>query len=288
MTDKVWTTSQALAWTASRFAADGIETARLDAELLLARALGSERVELYSNPDRPLTAEERAVYRGFIERRLAGEPVAYLVGTKSFRYLTLKVNGSVLVPRPESEQLVEAAVLFAGGSGVTAADVGTGSGAIATSIAKEMNGSTVYATDVCEEALAVARANAGVAGVADRVKFLAGDLLDPLPAELAGTLDIVVSNPPYIPTGEIEKLPRDIRDYEPRRALDGGEDGLGVLRRLVPAACRFLRKGGMLALEIGETQATEVTGMMEPDFEDVRVEKDLAGLDRLARGIRRR
>lgn len=264
-----------------------MSTARLDAELLLTKALGCERVDLYVNPSRPLTTDERAAYREFIRRRLAGEPVAYITGTKSFRYLTLSVTSAVLVPRPESELLVEAALKFAGGTPIVAADIGTGSGAIAVSIAKEIAGSTVYATDSSEAALAVAKANAEAAGVAERVRLFCGDLFDPLPGDLAGKLDLVVSNPPYITGDEFETLPREVTSFEPRVALDGGPDGTDFHQRLVTGAPELLRDDGMLVMEIGAKQGMIVSEIMTDRFEEVVVGKDLGGLDRVVTGIKR-
>ncbi len=281
MAEKVWTSADALAWTASRFIQLHIPNARLDAELLLAHALGGQRIDLYANPERPLSEADRARYRSLIERRMAGEPVAYIIGRKAFRHLTLKVTPAVLVPRPETEMLVEAAVEFAAGESIVAADIGTGSGAVAISVAKEVPGASVYATDVSGEALDLANENAESAGVAESVIFLHGDLFEPLPPELAGSLDAVLSNPPYIATEEIERLGPEVRDHEPRQALDGGSDGLDVIRRLIAEAPGWLRPGGLLAVEIGENQGMTVSDLARQDFSDVEVRKDLAGLDRL-------
>ncbi len=299
LADKVWTSAEALAWTVSRFTGAAIEQPRLDAELLLAEALGCDRVDLYANPDRSLGVEERARYRGLIQRRLDGEPVAYILERKAFRYLTLAVSPAVLIPRPETELLVEAVLAFAAGDrgGLVAADIGTGSGAVAVSVAREIDGARVYATDVSEEALGLASENAKAAGVSDRIDFLQGDLLEPLASGIArvpdiaeapgiaGTLDVVVSNPPYIPTAEIDALPAEISRYEPRGALDGGADGLSVLRRIIDAAPDFLRPGGLLALEIGEAQADAVSTMMKDRFDQITVLRDLAGLDRVVTGV---
>jgi release factor glutamine methyltransferase len=167
---------------------------------------------------------------------------------------------------------------------VAAADIGTGSGAVAISIAKEIEDARVYATDTSSEALAVAAENGRAAGVSDRIDFLEGDLLEPLPPDARGTLDVIVSNPPYVPTAEIDALPAEISRYEPRGALDGGADGLSVLRRIIEAAPDFLRPGGLLALEIGEAQADAVSTMMKDRFDQITVLRDLSGLDRVATG----
>ncbi len=286
MAEKVWTSAEALAWTVSRFSEAGLASARLDAELLLAHALGTERVHLYAHPERPLSEAERATYRQLIERRLAGEPIAYIMGRKNFRYLSLKITPAVLIPRPETELLVESVVEFAAGSPLKCAEIGTGSGAVAISIARELPGAVIYATDLSQGALDLANENAEAAGVGKAVVLLHGDLFGPLPHELAGFLDAVVSNPPYIPTDDIRSLPPEIGDYEPREALDGGPDGLGVVRRLIAESPAFLRPGGLLAIEIGHDQGDRVADLAGSDFADIEVRKDLAGLDRVLLGRR--
>jgi release factor glutamine methyltransferase len=268
-----WTTLAVLTWTSGRFTEKGIASARLDAEVLLAHVLGQSRVQLYTGFDRPLEEGELGAYRELIKRRLAGEPVAYLVGAQEFWSLPLAVDERVLVPRRDTETLVEVA-LRAGGTRV--ADVGTGSGAIALALAKERPAALVVATDISEDALAVARANAAKLGLA--VDFRHGDLLAPL----EGAFDLIVSNPPYVPTTDLAHLAPEVQ-REPRLALDGGADGLDVLRRLVPAARAQLTPGGTLAVEHGFDQGPAVRALFA-DFESVTTTRDLAGQERVTEG----
>ncbi len=278
---KTWTILEVLNWTAGRFATEGVESPRVDAEVLLAWCLDLERIRLYTDHDKPLAAEELAAYRGAVKRRLAGEPVAYITGSREFWSLSLEVDPAVLIPRPETELLVERSLARCDGAGLTMADVGTGSGAIALALARERLGATVYALDSSAEALEVARRNAERTQV--ELTFLQGDLLEPVQGR--GPLDLVVSNPPYVTTAEMEDLPRHVRNFEPRLALHGGEDGLDVYRRLVPAAAAALGAKGHLILEIGHTQAVAVSGLLEEaGFESVEVFQDLAGLDRAVVG----
>jgi release factor glutamine methyltransferase len=273
--DETWTILRVLTWTQGRFAERGLATPRLDAELLLAHVLERDRVGLYTHFDQPLQAGELTAYRELIKRRLAGEPVAYLVGKKEFRSLELVVDARVLVPRPDTEATVELALSF-GGSRI--ADVGTGSGAIALALKKALPEATVTAVDRSPEAAEVARANAAQLGLA--VEVLVGDLLQPIP----GSLDLVVSNPPYIPEGEIASLAPEVR-REPRLALDGGADGLDVIRRLIPAAWERLDAGGALVMEVGAGQAPAVAGLMaKAGYIEIRTQKDLGGIERAVGG----
>lgn len=279
------TVTEILQRAAGYLAGRGAPAARLDAELLLAHVLQLPRIRLYVEHDRPLTPEEVAVYRRAVARRARGEPVAYITGNKEFFGLTFRVSPATLVPRPETELLVEAALdwLDRHPGARRVADVGTGSGCIAVSLARFRPGLRVVATDICEAALAVATENAGRHGVRDRVVFLQGDLLTPLP----GPVDAVVSNPPYVARGAWAGLPRDVRDFEPRVALDGGADGLAVIRRLVGQSARYLAAGGLLALEIGAGQEQAVRqAMREAGFQRVESRRDLAGHPRVVWGER--
>lgn len=283
-----------------RLAADylkkrGSSSPRLDAELLLAHVLGLDRVGLYVNFDRPLTRAEVDAFRDALRRRGQGEPVAYIVGEKPFLTTSLLVTPAVLIPRPETELLVEAAVGWLRGQPgpqLWVADVGTGSGAIAVGVALGEPRARVVAVDISPEAADVARRNVARHGLEDRVQVLVGDLLSPWFSGLPGgpgRLDAVVSNPPYVATDELAALPRDVRDFEPRLALDGGPDGLAVYRRLIPMATAALRPGGLLALEIGAAQGTAVAGMLAASgaWTGVRVEKDYGGHDRVVLALRR-
>ncbi len=284
MSGEVWTTLKVLTWTAQKFAERAIESARLDAELLLAHVLGTTRVQLYTSFDKPLGPDELAKYRELVKRRLAGEPVAYLIGEQEFWSLPLHVDARVLIPRRDTEALVEVALRAARAlppDGLRIADVCTGSGAVAIALAHELPGATVVATDASEDALAVARANIARHALGERVTVRAGDLGKPLALD---QFEIVTSNPPYVAAGEIASLAPEVR-HEPRVALDGGPDGLDVLRRLVPAATTNLVLGGVLAVEHGFDQGDAVAALFEAaGYVDVSTTKDLAGHDRVTSG----
>lgn len=276
MTAEAWTPLRLLGWTQGFFAQKGVDAPRLTAELLLAHALGCDRVRLYLDFDKPLGAPELARFRELVRRRADGEPTAYLTGAREFYGRRFEVDARVLVPRPETEQLAEAA-LAALPEGGAALDLGTGSGALAVTLALGRPGARVTAVDLSSEALEVARANAAALGAA--VEFLEGDLFAPLPAGAA--FDVVASNPPYVPTGELAGLQREVR-REPRLALDGGPDGLVVLRRIVEAAPGRLRPGGVLLLEMHETHLEALPALCRAaGFAAVEARRDLAGLPRL-------
>ena len=281
---KSWAILEVLNWTTERFTREGVESPRVDAEVLLARCLNLERIRLYMDHDKPLAAEELTAYRAAVRRRLAGEPVAYITGYREFWSLSLEVDSAVLIPRPETELLVELALARCDGTSPVVVDVGTGSGAIAISLARELPGARVYAVDSSAGALEVARRNAQRHEV--KLITLQGDLLEPLTtATEVEPLDLVVSNPPYVTTAEMNDLPRHVRDFEPQEALHGGPDGLDVYRRLVPAAATALRSEGWLILEIGHAQGAAVSGLLEDSgFSKISVHKDLAGLDRAVVG----
>jgi release factor glutamine methyltransferase len=240
-------------------------------------------VRLYVDLDRPLAKEELATYRALIERRMAGEPTAYLTGVKEFYNRPFKVDARVLIPRPETELLVEAALhALPKDAPSQALDVCTGSGCIAISLAAERPQASLLATDLSPGACALARENAEALGVASRVTILQGNLFEPVPADARFAL--IVSNPPYIGSGEIPGLSAEVR-REPHLALDGGADGLALLRRVVEGARRFLIPGGLLAMEIGETQGAAVRELLQSaGYADARVEKDLERRDRMAFG----
>lgn len=273
----MWTVLGVLNWTEQRFRERGLGTPRLDAQLLLAKVLQRDRVYLYTHFDQPLLPDELAAYRGLIQRRLGGEPVAYLVGKKEFRSLELAVDARVLVPRPDTETLVDVALALLRQGG-RAVDVGTGSGAIALALKKERPDVEVLAVDRSSDAAAVARANAEKLGLA--VEVLEGDLLAPVAAR--APLSLVVSNPPYIPTAEIDALAAEVKK-EPRAALDGGPDGLAVIRRLVADAPPLLEPGGAVALEVGAGQAPAVAALFAADgrYHPAETTRDLAAIERV-------
>jgi release factor glutamine methyltransferase len=288
--DRTWTVADALAWTVEYFTRKEVENPRRSAEWLLSAATGLSRVELYAHFDRPLTVEERATFRVAIERRAAGEPLQYVTGEMPFRHLVLQVKPGVFIPRPETEVLVDSVLahLDSGAAGSPfVLDLCTGSGAIAVSVAHERVGARVYATEIVPATAEVARANAARAGVSERVTVLDGDLFGPLPAELRGAFDVVVSNPPYIPTADLSDLPSEVAGFEPRVALDGGPDGLDVVRRIAEEASAWLRPGGVVVMETDTSCAKEAARILSRWYEGVEVRRDLTGRDRIAFGIRR-
>jgi release factor glutamine methyltransferase len=276
---EVWTTLRLLNWTQSYFGQKGIDAPRLTAELLLAHALRCDRVRLYLDFDKPLGDPELAVFRELVRRRAEREPTAYVIGAREFYGRSFQVDARVLVPRPETELVLEAALaaLPTDAPGARALDLCTGSGAIAISVALERPGAEVVATELSPEALAVAHENAARLGAAG-VTFLEGDLYAPLaPAE---RFDVIVSNPPYVPRGELDTLQPEVR-REPRLALDGGDDGLAISRRIVAGAPARLRPGGALVLEMHESHLHELPAIcLRSGFERAEPRRDLAGLPR--------
>ena len=279
-----------LSWSIDRLGDVGIESPRLEAEVLLAGALRLRREEIYRAPERVLDAEEWAAAQTCVERRLRREPVAHILGRREFWSLDFKVTPEVLVPRPETEILVETLLAMyaktpANGP-VRILDIGTGSGIIAVSAAREIPDSRVTATDISSEALAVARENAETHAVSDRICFVQGDLFADAPE---APYDFIVSNPPYIETGRMSGLMPDVREFEPRSALDGGADGLDYYRRIVPGALDYLKPGGGLIFEIGETQAQAVSKLLrvEGEYESVEVIRDYGGYDRVVSARKR-
>jgi release factor glutamine methyltransferase len=274
----VWTILSVLQWTEKRFGERGLGSPRLDAQLLLADVLQKDRIYLYTHFDQPLGPDELAKYRGLIQRRLGGEPVAYLVGKKEFRSLELAVDARVLVPRPDTEATVDAALAFLpADSAGRVVDIGTGSGAIALALKKERPALEVIAVDRSAEAAVVARANAEKLGLA--VEVLEGDLFAPVAAR--GPFALIVSNPPYIPSADIAGLAAEVRK-EPLAALDGGADGLAVIRRLITDAPPLLAAGGALVLEVGAGQSDAVAALFAADgrYDAATTTKDLAGISR--------
>lgn len=261
----------------------GIENARLEAELLLAHVLGIRRLDLYLQFERPLQEAELERFRAAIRRRLKREPLQYIVGHTQFRSLELKVDRRALIPRPETEVLVGVVLDFVGGTRARIIDVGTGTGAIALSLAREAPQAVVVATDVSAEALALAAENASACGLS--VEFRRGDLW----AGAEERFDVAVSNPPYIAESERAGLQPEVRDWEPGGALFAGEDGLDVIRALVASAPARLNAGGLLALEVGSTQAAAVAELMRAtsSFEDSRVIRDLSGRERIVTAVRK-
>jgi release factor glutamine methyltransferase len=272
---RAWTPLRLLAWTQEFLARKGLDAPRLTAEVLLAHALGCDRVRLYLDFDKPLGEAELSIFRDLVRRRAAGEPTAYLTGRKEFFGRPFRVDHRVLVPRPETELAAEAA-LEALPEGGSALDLGTGSGVLAVTLALGRR-ARVVATDLSPDALALARENAAALGA--EVTFLEGDLDGPVAA--GRTFDVLVSNPPYVPSAEIDGLAPEVR-REPRMALDGGPDGLALLRRVATLAPARLVPGGTLVLEMHETHREALPRLCrEVGFARAEARNDLAGLPRL-------
>jgi release factor glutamine methyltransferase len=274
------TAREALQDAGRRLRAAGSPSPHLDAELLLAHALGVSRTDLFARPERELTAEAAERFHGFVERRAAREPVAYILGEWGFRHLTLTVDPRVLVPRPETEIVVDRALLhIADLPEPLVLDVGTGSGAIALAVAQEHPGARVVATDISADALAVAAENRARAGLEDRVELVLGHLV----AGLRGPFDLVVSNPPYVLPEEFDQLDPEIRLYEPYEAVVGTGQTGAIARR----AREILRPGGWLVLESFDARASDVAAELRAlGYEDVAVTRDLAGRERAVDGRR--
>jgi release factor glutamine methyltransferase len=256
-TDLPWTVGRLLEWTTTHLQKKGVESPRLEAQLLLAHALGCSRTELYMRHEAQPAEAPRARFRELVQQRLKGCPVAYLLGRKEFFSLEFEVSQAVLIPRPDTEWVVTECLRLAKGLTAPAIlDVGTGSGCLAVAIASRNKSARVTAVDVSPDALAVARRNGERHGVADRIEFLQGDLFAPLPP--GARFDLILSNPPYIPHGDLAGLAADVRDHEPLLALDGGPDGFAVLDRILAGAPAHLTAGGHLILEMGAGQEAEL------------------------------
>ena len=252
-TEQPWTVGRLLDWTTNYLGQKGSESPRLDTEVLLAHALGCKRIDLYARHTEEASEQARQKFRELVRQRVEGCPVAYLVGRKEFFSLEFEVNRAVLIPRPDTECVVDECLRLAKGMAEPAVlDIGTGSGCLAVAVAKHHKTARVTAVDISPEALAVASANARKHSVAERIRILQGDLFTPLPA--GERFDFILSNPPYIPHDDIGKLAAGVRDYEPHRALDGGADGFAVFERLIADAPNHLKANGCLLIEIGSPQ----------------------------------
>lgn len=283
---RVWTVNDILAWATPWFEQKGVDSARLTAQLLLGHVLGLERVRLFMEFDRPLNAGELARFKELVQRRAAGEPTQYLVGTQDFYGRTFKVDPRALIPRPETELLAER-VLRSTPKDATArfADVGCGTGAIGLTLAAERPQATVVLTDVSEQTAALARENALELGVADRVEIRIGSLAEPLGDDV---FDAVVTNLPYIPDDERHTLPLHIREHEPHLALFGGPDGLDLYRAFIPAISRNVKAGGLVVCEHGAEHGQMMPALFDAtQWEQVTVVADLAHLDRFTWAVRR-
>ncbi len=275
---------EVLTSTTDYFRKAGIPSPRLDAELVLSHVLSLDRMRLYLQFDRPLTDPELDTLRGLVRRRAAREPLAWVLGEKGFHDHDFEVRPGTLVPRPDTEALVEAALaaIPLEDDPVYVADVGCGTGCVGLSVAAARPGVRLYAVDVSEVALATTRANIERLDLSKRAAALRGDLLDGVPA--ARSIDWVLSNPPYVPSDEIGALAPEVAQWEPRLALDGGPDGLAVYRRLAPQAARRARRG--VAFEVGKGQAPAVAALLAAEGLDTSTRTDLGGVERVVVGVR--
>lgn len=261
----------------------------IDTELIVCHVLGIKKLDILMEPGRQVGEEEVKTLREMFKKRASGVPVQYLVGTEGFMGLDFLVTPSVLIPRPDTELLVEKIIdLIDNRTGARILDIGTGSGAITVSLAYYLKSSLLDTVDISKEATAVAKQNARANGVSDRVTFLNGDVFDPI--KPGTSYDVIVSNPPYIPSRDIDGLQVEVAVYEPRLALDGGLDGYDFYRRIIKQAPAYLNDKGILAFETGHDQARTIAELMEQDgrYENVSVHKDLNGTERVVIGFKKR
>jgi release factor glutamine methyltransferase len=283
----LWTVGAVLRTAQEHLSKKQVRSPRLEAELLLAHSLGASRVELYLQHDRPLSLEERDAFRGRLKERLGGKPLQYITGRQPFRHLDLMVEPGVFIPRPETELLVQAVIDQANRmpGPLRVLEMGTGSGAVGLSLAKELGDVKVWTVDISTTALRVAGRNALAHGLGDKVVFKQGDLFDALGPEAAGSFEILVANPPYIPSADIERLMPEVGRFEPREALDGGAGGLDFYRRIAERAPGYLTGDGFVAFEVGAGQAPAVKGLLEVEgFLSVAIQRDYNQIERIVTG----
>lgn len=273
----------------ARLAAAGVDDPGRDAELLLLHVLGTTRARLHADPEQPVGDAAARVYRDLVARRVARVPIQHLTGTQEFWSLPFEVTPDVLIPRPETEHLIEAFLALSGPEAPLVVDLGTGSGILAIVAARERPAARVFATDLSPAALVVAARNASRHGVSERITFAQGDLYAPLAGRgLEGRVDVILANPPYIAEADLECLAPEVRDHEPRAALSPGPDGLAAHRRIARGAPEFLKPGGHLAVEIGLGQAAAARALYEAaGLEVLATRPDLAGIERILTARRR-
>lgn len=270
MASNTWTIQSILKVTSDYFNEKMIESPRLSAELLLAYQLSMDRVALYLNYDRPLNDDEIAGYRALVRRRLNREPVQYIIGRQEFWSLDFLVGPGVLIPRPESELIIEQLISLHSGNRIPGGpspkilDLGTGSGALAIVLAGEIEGADIWASDISAAALEIARKNAQRHGVDERIRFIQGGLFEPV-RERALTFDVILSNPPYIASGALVSLAPEVRDHEPKIALDGGEYGMDSIEKIIKACPEYLESGGWVLLEMDPDQTPRALSLIEGD-----------------------
>lgn len=269
----------------SKLRSEGIDRPRTNAELLLGAVLNAQKIELYLERDRILTLQQIEKFNKFVRERVSGRPLQYIIGSTEFFGLEFQVNENVLIPRPETETLVEIVIaLLRDCHQPKIIDLGTGSGAIAISLAKNVTGSSVFATDISPDALKVAEKNARRNEVEDQIDFLCGDLFEPLRGRnLEGAVDCVASNPPYVSQEEFDHLPKEVRDFEPIVALKTDQEGTSFHGKIIENSLDFLKVNGILILEVGLGQAGRVAGLIRDrkEFKDTEIMKDLGGIERV-------
>jgi release factor glutamine methyltransferase len=283
MATKIWHVLELLEWTTGYFEKNNIPNPRLDAEVLLGHLLNKSRLQLYLHFDMPVFQKDLTLFREVIKKRIARTPISYLTNHKEFMSLDFYVDERVLIPRPETEFIVETVLKSKGDTCQRLLEIGTGSGVIATAIAVNKPEWEIIATDISEDALAVAEKNRDVHDCTERIKFLHGDLFEPIKMLESSTFNWIVSNPPYVMTRAQDTLSPDVRDYEPHIALFAGEDGLSIIRCLIAEAPNYLNPEGKLIFEIGDTQAKPVKALFEKQsaYKNCRFIKDYAGKDRV-------
>jgi release factor glutamine methyltransferase len=286
--DDVWTVQKILQWTAGFLKGRGIESSRLESELLLATVRKCARIRLYTDFEAVVTGPERIQMREMVKRRARREPLSYIIGEREFYGRTFEVGPGVLIPRPETEMLIDVALEhIAVDDSCLIADIGFGSGCIATTIALQRPTSAVVGTDLSDAAMDYATRNISRHEVEDRVTLFQGDLMQPLAQTAIGQLDGIVSNPPYIRDSDMAALQPEVAEYEPREALIGGLDGLDVVRKLIVDSRDCIRPGGFIVLEIDPPQADEVCQLLQANgFQQWRVRQDLDRHDRVVQAIR--
>jgi release factor glutamine methyltransferase len=287
------TVTEFLNWGTRRLDENRVENPRMNAELLLAHSLGLSREGLYIRLKDELTEEAGLRFKELVRRRLSGEPLQYILGKQQFWSIDLRVDPRVLIPRPDTEILVAQAVSILSAMSCSAPpfvlEIGTGSGAVAISVRKEVKRIRMVATDLSRDALLVARENAKGAGLLGEIQFLCGDLFSPFRRSESGLFDMILSNPPYISLTEIEKLSTEVRDHEPRVALNGGADGLDFYRAMAIQAPCYLRTGGWLLVEMGQGQGVGIKNLLEErgGFSEPEFVRDLSGMERVLKAQRK-
>jgi release factor glutamine methyltransferase len=290
MPEEPWTILKLLHWTTDYFKKNKVVEPRTSAEVLLAHLLSEDRLFLYLNYDRPMEAEELATFRTFVKRRLEGEPNQYITGMQEFWSLPFRVNPDVLIPRPETEVLLETVLEFLGSpeTEVRVLDLGTGSGAIAVALAREFDLIKIVATDSSMAAVKLAQENASLNQVESKIHFVCADMFSAF-SSVSRKFAVVATNPPYVSHTEFSELPREIRDYEPRHALNGGPDGLAAIKHIIKEAPAVLSQGGALIMEMGGDQTESVSALVRDSQRYARYQiiKDYSGLDRVLLAVKR-